>query len=133
MMKEGYEGMGKPYSLDLRTRVIAAVRGGMKRKHASQLYKINRRTLYNWFVLEEEQGHVKPKSDYQRGHSHSITDLEAFRQYVEGHAAQTQEEMAMYFGNGSSSVGRALKKIGFSRKKRVAPILNEMKKKDRIT
>lgn len=125
--------MGKPYSLDLRNRVVAAVNGGMSQKRASELYSVSSKTVYNWLVLAKRQGHLKWKEGYQRGHSHSIDDLEAFRDYVGKHADQTQAEMAVHFGNSSSSISRALKKIGFSRKKRAKPILSAMRKKERFT
>jgi len=125
--------MGKPYSIDLRVRAVEAVRSGMKRTRASRLYKISRRTLYNWLNLEKKSGHLAPALGYQKGHSHSITDLDVFAEYVKKHSDQTQEEMAAHFGNSSSSISRALKKIGFSRKKRAKPILSATKKSEQIT
>ena len=113
--------------------MVAAVRGGMTQKRASELYAVSLQTIYNWFILEENTGDLQSRSGYQQGHSHSITDLEAFRTYVKKHPDQTQEEMAAHFGNSSSSIGRALKKIGFSRKKRANLILNAMKKREQIT
>jgi len=38
--------------------------------------------------------------------------------------------MAKHYGVGSSTIGRALKKIGYSRKKRVRPTLKETKRKE---
>ena len=120
-----------PYSLDLRTRVVAAVRFGMKKSAASQLYNVCQQTIRNWFCLEKEQGHLHPKTGYQKGHSHGIKDLEAFRRYVDAHSDYTQEEMAVHFSVGSSTIGRALKKIGYSRKKRIKLIRNGMKNDER--
>jgi transposase len=107
------------YSLDLRERVVESIKDGMRKTKASKLYKIPLQTIYNWLKLEKEQGHLTPKSGYQKGHSHGIKDLDGFRTYVDLHPDYTQEEMAKDYGIGSSSIGRALKKIGYSRKKRV--------------
>ena len=119
------------YSLDLRTRVVTAVRAGMKKEKACQLYTVCKQTIGNWFALEKEQGHLSPKSGYQKGHSHGIKDLEAFHRYVDAHPDYTQEEMSVHFLVGSSTIGRALKKIGYSRKKRIKLIQNVMKKQER--
>jgi transposase len=115
------------YSLDLRTRVVAAVRSGMKKSAASQLYKVCQQTIGHWFRLEKEQGHLNPKTGYQKGHSHGIKDFEVFRCYVDTHSDYTQEEMAVHFSVGSSTIGRALKKIGYSRKKRIKLIRSATK------
>lgn len=107
-----------PYSLDLRKRVVAAVNSGMSKVKACDVYDICRQTLYNWLALEQKQGHLTPKSGFQKGHSHGIKDLEKFREYVDSHSDYTQEEIAQYFSVGSSTVSRAFKKIGYTRKKK---------------
>ena len=119
-----------PYSLDLRKRAVSAIRAGMTRTHASEVYQVCRKTLYNWLKLEEKTGHLKPIVDFQKGHSHGIKDLQAFQEFVDRHSDYTQEEMAEYFSVGSSTISRTLEKIGYSRKKRAKPILRETKIKD---
>ena len=69
--------------------------------------------------LREEQGHLMAKSGYQRGHSQKIRDLDSFKKYVDQHADSTLPELAIYFKLSASTVGRALRKIGYRRKKRV--------------
>jgi transposase len=118
----------RPYSVDLRERVVAAVKQGMKKTQVCRTYKICRQTLYSWLELDAEKGHLNQKTNYQKGHSHGIKDLEAFKSYVDAHPSQTQEEMAQHFNVGSSTIGRALLKIGYTRKKRAKFTQNEMKK-----
>jgi predicted DNA-binding protein (UPF0251 family) len=48
---------------------------------------------------------------------------------VDDHPDQTQEEMAAAFQVSRATIGRALKKIGYSRKKRVLFMKSETKKK----
>ncbi len=78
-----------------------------------------RQTLYSWLSLEKSQGHLKPKTGFQKGHSHAIKNLDEFRNFVRLHADYTQEEMAKNYNIGPSTIGRAMKKIGYFRKKRV--------------
>ncbi len=52
--------MGAPYSLDLRRRVVAAVKGGMSRNQAAKQFKVAISTAINWTRLEAETGSVEP-------------------------------------------------------------------------
>ena len=122
-----------PYSIDLRQRVVSAIHSGMTRVQASEIYKVCRKTIYSWLMLEKETGSLEPITGFQNGHSHKITDHKGFQEFVDKHPDYTQEELADYFGVGSSTVGRTLKKIGYSRKKRVKPMQNEMKKNEMNT
>jgi transposase len=106
-----------PYSMDLRIRVVDAIRLGMTRTKASAIYKVCRKTIYIWLRLEERTGSLEPQTGYQKGHSHGITDHHVFKQFVDAHPDYTQEEIAQHFSVGSSTVSRTLEKIGYSRKK----------------
>ena len=46
--------MGKPYSMDLRTRVVAAVEGGLSRNEAAQRFNVAISTAINWVRRKEE-------------------------------------------------------------------------------
>jgi transposase len=116
-----------PYSVDLRKRVVSAVREGMGKAEVCELFNICRQTLYNWLALEKEQGHLKAKNGYQNGHSDGIKDRDEFKKYVDAHPDQTQEEMGKYFSVGSSTISRTLQRIGYSRKKRITLIQKEKK------
>jgi putative transposase len=52
--------MGKPYSMDLRTRVVAAVEGGLSRNEAAQRFHVAISTAINWVRRKEETGSVAP-------------------------------------------------------------------------
>ncbi len=121
-----------PYSLDLRKRVIAAVRSKKNKTKICETFNICRQTLYSWIALEKSQGSLKPQTGFQKGHSHGISDLEKFRKFVDLHPDHTQEEMAEHFGVGRSTIGRNLKKIGYSRKKRAKLTRKEAKKNDKL-
>jgi transposase-like protein len=81
-----------PYSLDLRKRIVAAVNNGMTKSKACLTFNICRQTLYNWLALEKSEGHLKPQTGFQKGHSHGIKDLDKFSEFVDLHPDYTQEE-----------------------------------------
>ena len=122
-----------PYSVDLRERVVGAIRLGMTRAKASAIYNVCQKTIYSWLLLEERTGSLEPKTGFQKGHSPGITDHKAFKQFVDDHGDHTQEEIAQYFSVGSSTVSRTLKKVGYSRKKRVKLTRKEVKQSVRNT
>ena len=104
----------------------------MQKTTVCNLFNICRQTLYSSLSLEKEQGHLTPQIGFQKGHSHGIKDLAKFREFVELHPDYTQEEMAEHFCVGSSTIGRAMVKIGYSRKKRAKHTPKEMKKNDQL-
>ena len=118
--------MPKPYDYDLRCKVIEAIElNGMKRCEASELFGISRNTINQWFQLKAETGDVTPKQVEHRGHSHKITDWPKFEAFVVNHADKTQAQLAELWDGEISerTISRALKKIGFTRKKR--PMVTE--------
>ncbi|YBW37984.1 transposase [Nitrobacter sp. TKz-YC01] len=52
--------MGKPYSLDLRKRVVAAIEGGMSRNRAAKQFGVAISTAIGWMRRVEETGSVEP-------------------------------------------------------------------------
>ena len=52
--------MGKPYSMDLRTRVVAAVDGGLSCREAARRFSLAASTAINWVRRKEETGSVAP-------------------------------------------------------------------------
>ena len=52
--------MGKPYSLDLRKRVVRAIEGGMSRNQAAKHFGVAISTAINWMKRIDETGCVAP-------------------------------------------------------------------------
>jgi putative transposase len=52
--------MGKPYSMDLRSRVVAAVEGGLSRNEAARRFNIAISTAINWVRRKQDTGSVAP-------------------------------------------------------------------------
>ena len=52
--------MGKPYSVDLRKRVVAAIKGGMSRNQAAKQFGVAISTAIGWMQRVEQTGSVAP-------------------------------------------------------------------------
>lgn len=121
--------MPAPYSCDLRQKVIDALDRDMTKSEASRVFAISRNTIDLWLNRRQQTGEVKAKQGYQQGSCHKITNWQRFRQFAQAHGGRTQVEMAhLWEGDISQrTIGRALAKIGFTRKKRPTATSNGMK------
>lgn len=120
--------MSNAYSYDLRKKVIEAIElDGMKKGEVSVLFNISRNTIHQWFKRKQATGDFKAKSYRPAGHSHRITDWEKFEAFAQEHGDKTQAQMAQLWEGEISArtIGRALQKIGFTRKKRPMATKNE--------
>ena len=52
--------MGKPYSMDLRERVVAAIEGGVSTRQAAERFAIGIATAGTWARLKRATGGVRP-------------------------------------------------------------------------
>src|SRR5262245_38245683 len=124
--------MPKHYSVDLREKAIALIDAGQKVSHVAELFSVAQNTVRNWLVLRKETKTLFTKEGYQKGHSHKIVDLDLFKKFADEHSGETLEMMAQALGNASdTTVGRMMRKIGYTRKKRHLGIKKEMKKSGR--
>lgn len=111
--------MAKAYSHDLRIRAVELVNSGFVVKKVVDLLNISKSALYDWLVKFEKTKSVEPKKDWQKGHSHKITDMAQFKKFADENKNLTLDELAKKWGGVSRmTVYRALKKIGYSKKKR---------------
>ena len=113
--------MPKPYSYDLRQKVIQAVLlDGLKVSEASLIFNISRNTIRLWLKRQRSTGDVQALPNQPLGNGHKITDWEKFTSFVEVNGDKTQKEMAQLCPEKISerTISRALKKIGFTRKKK---------------
>jgi transposase len=51
----------KPYSTDLRSRVVAEVAAGSSRREAARIYRVSPSSAIRWADLQEETGSVEPR------------------------------------------------------------------------
>ncbi|MBW4571527.1 MAG: IS630 family transposase [Tolypothrix carrinoi HA7290-LM1] len=112
--------MPKPYSYDLRQKVIQAIQlDGLKKTEASLLFNISRNTIDLWLKRQAETGDFQALPNKPPGNGHKIIDWEKFREFALSHGDKTQVEMASLWEGEISdrTISRALNKIGFTRKK----------------
>ena len=112
--------MSKPYSYDLRQKVIQAIQlDGMKKSEAAQIFQLSRNTIDLWLKRQAETGDYQAKSNRPHRTADKITDWDKFTQFAKLHGEKTQLEMAELWSGKISArtISRALSKIGLSRKK----------------
>lgn len=111
--------MAKPYSNDLREKALAALENKQV-KEVSETFGVHRDTLRRWKNQFKATGSCEAKQGYQDGYGHKISDWEAFCEFAETHGDKTQAQMAQSWPSKISqqTMSRALKTIGFTRKKR---------------
>jgi transposase len=122
--------MPKPYSYDLRQKVIQAIKlDGKKISSASRIFNIDRHTIRLWLNRERETGDFQALPNQPPGNGHKIADWSKFREFVLLNGDKTQVEMAELWTEKISerTISRALNKIGFTRKKKPMVIKKEMK------
>lgn len=116
--------MGAPYSQDLRLRVLAALDEGMSKTRAHETFKVSRSTIDAWLKLREETGKVAAKTAYYRGRPPALADTLEVRTFIEAHKHSTLTEMVKRWQHDQGATlstmafSRALKRLGYSRKKR---------------
>ena len=132
--------MPTPYSYDLRTKVINAIDDGMGKTQASRVFQISRNTIALWLNKREKTGDYQAEVGYQPGYKSKISDLTKFREFTNANGHLTQKEIAEKWSGQVSigTIGKALKKIGYTKKKTrcgelcaFLTIKREMKKKDK--
>lgn len=124
--------MAKPYSYDFRQKVIEAIElNGLKKYEASKLFNISRNTINLWFQRRAATGDVKAKQMEPSDQVKKIKDWDKFTVFAQENSEKTQQEMAELWSGDISArtISRALKKIGFTRKKKLTDIEKETTKK----
>jgi transposase len=121
--------MPAAYSDDLRNKVLAAVDRGEKKSHVSRMFNISRNTVDLWLKRRDATGCASPIRGYHRGPDPKINDLEAFRAFAQALGHLTQQQMAERWPEPITdvTVGKALRRIGFTRKKRPMATMSAMR------
>ena len=125
--------MAKAYSYDFRCKVIEAIElDGRKKQEVAELFNISRNTINLWLKRKAETGDLHELPRNPPNPSTKLTDLDEFREFVRANGDKTQSQMADLWKDDISArtISRGLKKIGFTRKKRLTATKNETKKSD---
>ncbi len=116
--------MSKALSVDLRERVVAAVREGATHREAAERFGVSASSVSRWQVLEREQGNVCPralggdrKSAHIDAHKEAILDAlgpEADRSIEEARLVLRERGLVFSFG----ALQRFFGRHAITRKKR---------------
>ncbi len=119
--------MARPYSLDLREKVLKYLETNPNRKSASELFQIGLATIQRWITRKKEKGHVKPK---RREYAYKWIDDQKLIEYVKTYPDHFLSEIGEHFKLTPQAIFYALKRLKITRKKRPRSIKNEMKKQE---
>ena len=115
-----------PYSQAMRERAIAAyLEQGMKKIEVCRIFGIQRRSFDEWLRVYEKEGRTCAKAKYQKGHSHHVEDIEAFREFIQKTPFNTVYDLLAPFEQRfgrkirHEALRRWLHRVGFTHKKRV--------------
>ena len=115
--------MGKAISEDLRARVLAMYRAGATAAEAGAHFGVCGRSVYRWDVLEKATGNLA-SGRVRSGRRGKIIIDERFEKFAKATATKTLQAMADYWNQQAEehvsqmAMCRAVKKLGYTRKKR---------------
>ncbi len=116
-------GKNKPISEDLRTRVLSMYRGGATASEAAAHFGVCQRSVYRWDKQEKERGTLT-SGHVRSGRRSKIVVDEQFEKFAKATATKTLQAMADYWNQQAEeqvsqmAMWRAVKKLGYTRKKR---------------
>ncbi|NES25767.1 MAG: helix-turn-helix domain-containing protein [Symploca sp. SIO3E6] len=123
--------MAIAYSQDLRVRALDLVKGGMSISRVSRILQISRPTVYRWIEQFEKTGSTVPCKVLPPPQESKIQDWEKFKKVVDNNGDKTQKELAEVWGDISQqSISRGLKKLGYTRKKKLTATKSGVKNRE---
>ena len=117
----------KPYSKDLRLKVLAAIDRGMPRAEAAEVFGVSAPSIKRWLKLRRTTGDVEPKPVPGPAARKGAALEAVLPGRVRENPDATLEEHREAFEEGTgvqvstASVSRALKRLGLPLKKRPSP------------
>ena len=116
-------GKNKPISEDLRARVLKMYRAGATAEEAAAHFGVCQRSVYRWDKLEKKQGTLA-SGHVRSGRKSKIVVDKKFEKFAKATATKTLQAMADYWNSQAEkqvnqmAMCRAVKKLGYTRKKR---------------
>ena len=105
--------MAKPYSVDLRRRVLAYIEETADKTKASQLFKVGIATIYRWIARKTQTGNVEPSSKK----AYKKNDDQKLIVYVQQNPDHFLSEIATHFNTTLQAIFYALQRLKITRKK----------------
>ena len=109
----------------------------MGKQTAHLTFGVSRSTLDDWLKRRQETGDVAATTIYHHGRAFAISDMKAFEQFAQLHSGGTLKQMAAAWQAQTgqklsvSTMSVALKRLGWTRKKRVSCTASETPKSAR--
>jgi transposase len=120
--------MSKPYSLDLRARIIKCFELKIPHKQIAEKLDVSLSTIRRYSVKYKATGNLNIQKKVKTGRPEKIKDLEKLKEFVKENNHLSIIDMTKKIGNVSKSVlHRAIKRAGLSFKKGHGFIEKEMK------
>ncbi len=132
--------MPKPYSFDLRQRVLAACDEGLQtRQQIAKRFQVGKGTVYNWLALRKEQQSCQPRP-YTGGNKPVIDQAgrEILAAFAQSHNDATLAEYQHHYQQqtgrrvGVGTIQRALLALGLTLKKRRFEPVSENAKRSKL-
>lgn len=117
--------MAKPYSVDLRRRVLEYIEETADKRKASQLFKVGIATIYRWIARKKENGNVEPSP--KKAYKKKIDDYKLIA-YVKENPDHFLSEIAAHFNTTLQAIFYALQRLKITRKKKLRFTRKEMRK-----
>ena len=114
----------KPYSIDLRERVLAALDRNMARSKAITTFQVSRSTIKRWLAQRATLGHLRPGRASGRPRSITKSDELLLRAQLTDTPDATIPEHTERFNASRPTplshwtLGRAIRRLDWTRKKR---------------
>ena len=115
----------KPYSVDLRERVLAALAGGTSRTTAVATFQVSRSTIKRWLAQQARVGHLRPGRASGRPPTITKSDEPQLRaQLTATPDATLPEHTARWNADRPTpvshwTIGRAIRRLNWTRKQRL--------------
>lgn len=119
--------MAKPYSVDLRRRVLEYIEETADKTKASQLFKVGTATIYRWIARKKQSGTIAPSP--KKAYKKKIDDQKLIT-YVEKNPDHFLSEIATHFNTTLQAIFYALRRLKNTRKKRLRFTRKETKKSE---
>lgn len=116
----------RPYSIDLRMRVISYIEEGNSQRAAAKFFKISKSAVHQWYNRYKNKGHCDPKPNIGSKGKLNQQDIE---DYVTKNPNVRLKDLSEIFKASISSIWTRLKKAGFSYKKKRTPTWKRTKLK----
>ncbi len=124
----------KPYSKDLRLKVLEAVDRGMPRREVAEIFGVSTPTIKRWLKRRRETGQVDPKPNPGPPATKGVALEQALPAQLDANPDFTLEEHQQLFEEtygmsvSTASISRAFERLGLPLKKRHSSLQSATKR-----